>query len=103
MTATLYNPEQPAQSVLTEGLGLVDFMKGYIHGGGLVAKLLRTVPELVDVLASGPGYLVFSVFDHAGQANPAAMQVVASLTGIELDPDNEDEVLRGPILVIQRR
>lgn len=102
MTATLYDPNQLPANIATDGLGLADFIKGYIHGGGIVAKLLRTAPELVDILASGPGYMVFSVFDHAGEANPAAMRVVASLTGMELDPDNEDEVLRGPILVIQR-
>lgn len=102
MTATLYAPNQPARPITTDGLGLADFMKGYIQNSGMVAKLLDTTPELVDILASGPGYLVFSVFDHEGEVNSAAMRAVAALTGVEFDLDNEDEVLRGPVLVIQR-
>ena len=65
------------------------------------AELLGCPPELVDVLACGNGYLVYSVFDDEGEVNPAAMAAVAEVSGAELDPINADEVLRGPVLVIR--
>ncbi|GAB3879718.1 hypothetical protein GCM10028824_43650 [Hymenobacter segetis] len=66
----------------------------------LVPGLLRCSPKLVDVLANGPGYIVYSVFDCEDEINPAAMEVVGKLTGQSFDIENEDEILRGPVLVV---
>jgi hypothetical protein len=68
--------------------------------GDLVPDLLRCSPGLVDVLANGPGYIVYSVFDCEDEINPAAMEVVGKLVGHAFDAGNEDEILRGPVLVV---
>lgn len=66
-----------------------------------VAELLGCVPELVDVLASGPDYVVWSVFDCEGAVNIGAMAAVAAVSGVVFDTTTEDEVLRGPVLVVK--
>ena len=66
----------------------------------LVPGLLHCAPELVDVLASGQGYIVYSIFDCEGEMNPEAMTIVGTLTGESFNAENEDEVLRGPVLVV---
>lgn len=65
-----------------------------------VPALLNCSRELVDVLAAGKDYVAYSVFDCEEGINPAAMQVLANLTGLPFDIENEDEALRGPVLVI---
>ena len=66
-----------------------------------VPALLGCTLGLVDVLASGPGYVAYSVFDCEGETNYAAMDAVAVVSGVTFDPDNEDSVLCGPVLVVQ--
>ena len=63
-------------------------------------QLLDCAPELVDILANGPGYVIYTVFDHEGPKNLEAMRVVAELTGTPFSPEDDDEVLRGPVLVV---
>ena len=65
-----------------------------------VPALLGCAPGLVDVLASGPEYVAYSVFDSEGEANPAAMAAVAAVSGVAFDSDDEDAVLRGAVLVV---
>lgn len=66
----------------------------------IVPGLLHCAPELVDVLASGQGYVAYSVFDCEGEVNPEAMAALGALTGVSFDAGNEDELLRGPVLVV---
>ena len=66
-----------------------------------VADFLGCAPQLVDVLASGPDYVAYSIFDCEGRINTAAMQAVGELAGITFDAENDDEVLRGAVLVVR--
>ena len=65
-----------------------------------VPFLLGCRPELVDVLASGPAYVVFTVFDCDGGINQTAMSA-AAVSGVRFDIADEDQVLRGPVLVLE--
>ena len=101
MTITLYRPGQAPEAVSEAGFRLDEASGQTIQNTALAAELLGCAPFLVDVLASGKGYLVYSVFDYEGEANTAAMATFAELTGVGLDPENDDELLQGPVLVIQ--
>ena len=95
MTISLYKPaEEPMLFTPNE------FSKD-IHVNGMlpverVAGLLGCAPNMVDVLATGNDYAMYSVFDCEGDVNPIAMEVFTVLTGV---PCN-DEPLRGPILCL---
>ena len=102
MTATLYSPYQSCQQVSSGGLHIADPETGFVQVPERVAALLGCTLELVDVLASGPGYVVYSVFDSEGQENHAAMAVVAEVSGVEFDLGDEDTVLYGPVLVVRQ-
>lgn len=57
---------------------------------------------LVDVLAVGADYVVWTVFDfEQGPANLAAMEEVSQLTGIAFAPQDEATEIRGPVLVLR--
>ena len=103
MKATLYLPSQPPQDISTEGLSLPDFKTGFAHAPQRVSKLLGCTQGLVDVLATGTGYVVYSVFDFEGEVNEDAMKAVAELTGTAFDLADEDAVLCGPLLVVESR
>ena len=101
MTVTLYQPGQTALPVDQTGFALP------VNAGGQFASvppqaavLLGCAPNLVDVLANRPVYVVYTVFDCDDEANPTAMQAVAELTGISFDATNEDELLRGAVLIV---
>lgn len=64
------------------------------------ATLLECAPALVDVLASGPEYIIYTVFDSQGEINEPSMWVARNLTGAMFDLKDEDQVLRGPVLVV---
>jgi hypothetical protein len=100
MTATLYAPHQPPLSVPTERLSLPDATTGFARVPEQVHALLGCVPELVDVLASGAGYVIYSVFDGEGAVNEAAMIAVTEVSGVAFDAEDEDAVLHGPVLVV---
>ena len=101
MNATLYLPHQPPQLVSVEGLCLLDPTTGFARVPDQVPGLLGCAPGLVDVLASGPDYVAYSVFDSEEEANPAAMAAVAAVSGVAFDSNDEDAVLRGAILIVQ--
>ena len=100
MNATLYLPHQPLQLVSVEGLCMPDPATGLAWVPDKVSGLLGCAPGLVDVLASGPEYVAYSVFDSEGEANPAAMAAVAAVSGVAFDAEDEDTVLRGAVLVV---
>ena len=87
MNATLYLPQQQPQSVSPDGLTLPNPTTGLVGVPAVVPELIGCAPELVDVLASGPGYVAYSVFDCEGEVNPAAMEAVAQLSGVSFDLD----------------
>ena len=100
MNATLYLPHQPPQLVAVEGLCMPDPTTGFARVPDQVPGLLGCAPGLVDVLASGPEYVAYSVFDCEGEANPAAMAAVAAVSGVVFDVEDEDAVLCGAVLVV---
>lgn len=101
MTTTLYRPDARPQSLPASIFLMQPGSSQVVQDAARAAELLGCAPGLVDVLACGNGYLVYSVFDDEGEVNPAAMAAVAEVSGIGLDPTNEDEVLRGPVLIIR--
>lgn len=101
MTVTLYRPDKTPETASEAGFHLNEVSGQVIQNTGLAAVLLECAPSLVDVMANGKGYLIYSIFDYEGQANPAAMAVFTELTGVGLNPEDDDDILRGPVLVIQ--
>ncbi|GAB3309397.1 hypothetical protein GCM10027511_21910 [Hymenobacter humi] len=101
MKATLYLPSQPPLDISTEDLSLPDPATGLAKIPKRVSALLGCAPELVDVLACGPGYVAYSVFDSEGDINLNAMTAVTKATGVRFDTDDEDTVLLGPILMVE--
>ena len=100
MQATLYLPGQSPRTVSTEGLVLPDPATGCAAVPAVVPELLNCRPGLVDILACGPSYVVYSVFDCEDELNPLAMTVVANVTGVSFDLDDEDAALCGAVLVV---
>lgn len=100
MRATLYKPGKLPEDIPTEGFSIQSGSDQIVQNANRAALLLGCALALVDVLACGSGYLVYSVFDYEGQINPAAMMAVTEVSGIEFDLLNEDELLQGPVLVI---
>jgi hypothetical protein len=101
VTVTLYLPGQQPTTESAEGfsaLRTIPFAEVPLQ----VAVLLGCVPNLVDVLANGEGYVVYTVFDSEEPANLGATQAAAELTGIEFDIENEDDLLRGPVLIVRQ-
>ena len=101
MKAILYLPLHPPQVVSSEGLVLPHEATGFASVPAIVATLLDCAPNLVDVLACGANYVVYIVFDSQEEANPVATQAAATLTGIDFNAVDEDELLRGTVLIVQ--
>ena len=101
MTVTLHLPGQVPKTVSEAEFHLDEISGQVIQNTDLAAGLLGCAPFLVDVLANGKGYLLYSVFDYEGEANTTAMAVFTELTGVGLNPEDDDELLQGPVLAIQ--
>lgn len=101
MRAVLYNPNQPAHQVATVGLVLPS-PTGQATVTEEVANHLGCVKGLVDVLDCGPDYVAYSVFDCESAVNKSAMVALEMISGHHYDLEDEDQVLRGPILVVTR-
>lgn len=101
MNATLYLPHQPPQAVPTEGLTMPDSATGFVGVPEQVSALMGCVPELIDVLASGPQYVAYSIFDFAGPVNHAAMVAMTEISGVIFTLEEYDTVLCGPILIVR--
>jgi hypothetical protein len=102
MIATVYLPQQSPMEVSTDGLRMPDASTGFALVPDEVSRLLDCAPGMVDVLASGPDYVAYSIFDYEGDVNPAAMAAVAEVSGTSFDSDDEDAVLQGPVLLVRR-
>ena len=55
---------------------------------------------MVDVLDSGPNYVAYSIFDSEEECNQAATVALAVASGHSYDAEAEDQLLRGPILLV---
>ena len=99
MHAILYIPQQQPQSIDNNGLVLPDPISRLVATPERVSQLLGCAPALVDVLASGSNYVAYSIFDCEGQINQNAMEALSDLTGVKFG-NNEDEILRGAVLVV---
>lgn len=102
MNATLYLPQQLPKAVSVDGLCMPDPKTGLAQVLEQVATLLGCAPGLVDVLASGPEYVAYSVFDCEGETNLAAMAAVAAVSGVAFEAEDEDAVLRGAVMIVRR-
>lgn len=102
MIATLYLPQQTPQTVPIEGLSLPDPATGFAQVTEQVSALLGCAPELVDVLASEPDYVAYSVFGNEESVNEAAMTAVMAISGVAFDATDEDMILCGPVLLLQK-
>lgn len=100
MNVTLYSPNHPPTTENTAGFGISE-VGTFSQVPPQAAALLGVKLGLVDVLAAGPGYVVYTVFDCEEAANHVATQVVSELTGIEFDATDEDTLLRGPVVVVK--
>ena len=97
--ALLYVPGRGPMAVSEDGLAEPADGRGVLTSR--VSELLDCAPQLVDVLAIGTGYVVWSVFDSEEAVNPEAMAAVAELAGVGFNPSSDGEALRGPVLVVK--
>ena len=99
MTITLFSPEKEPVNI-----PVAEFNANLVAGGTKpmerVAELLGCPKLLVDVLATGETYAIYTIYDCGGEINPKAMEAAAKLTGIDFNMDTEFEVLRGNVLVL---
>lgn len=100
VTVTLYTPGLQPTTESAEGFSSLKTTP-FADVPPQASMLLGCAPNLVDVFANGEGYVVYTIFDCEEPANPTATQAVADLTRINFDVTNEDELLRGPVLIVQ--
>lgn len=100
---TLYLPNGSARIIAANTLFLPNELTGLATVNDEVAGYLDCNLGLVDVLACGPNYVAYSVFDSEAETNVTAMTALATITGQPFDSTDDDCILRGPILVVQRR
>lgn len=100
MTVVLYRPDQHPLTVESAGFITHSESGEIVQDAVRAAEFLGCDPDLVDVLACGSGYVIYSVFDYEGEANESAMAVFSEITGIVLNSADDDEVLQGPVLVV---
>ena len=99
MNITLYKPPEAPQQMLP-----FENAESLVKGSNLpmerIAELMGCGSGMIDVQASGPNYVIYTIFDYDGPVNLLGMAEVARLSGVPLDPEEEDEQLCGPILVV---
>jgi hypothetical protein len=96
MNAILYLPDQTPQALDATAFTT----EPTDDQTAMAADALECGQEFVDVLASGAGYIIYTVFDSEADVNPQGMKAAGVLTGVEFDPEDEDQVLRGPVLTV---
>lgn len=102
MTVILYTPNEPPQGLSPDGF-LLPNLSGFAHVTARVAEELNCSLGLVDVLDTGPGYVAYSIFDCEDEPNDTAMQALTAISRHPYDPENEDDQLRGRILVVTEK
>lgn len=102
MKATLFYPDHPPVAVSSDGLRLPDVQTGLARVTEREAELLGCAEVLVDVLDAGTDYVAYSIFDfEGGIPNTAAMEALSSISAA-YDPADEDHLLFGPVLLVER-
>ena len=101
MVATLYIPNNPPQTVPTDGLTLPS-PDGYAQVSHQVASFLGCSEGFVDVLDCGPNYVAYSIFDYEGAPNQPAMDALSAVSSHAYDAEDDDQALQGPILLVTR-
>lgn len=96
MTISLYKPRAKPQ-LLTPAEFSENIRCDRLMPVERIAGLLECAPGMVDVLAHGKDYLIYSVFDCVADVNSIGMEVFTALTGHACE---DDEPLRGPLLVL---
>lgn len=103
MLATLYIPGHSPQAVPVVGLSLPNPTTGYAYITEREAELLGCARGLVDVMDCGPDYAAYTIFDYEGDGvNLAATQALSRVSIHDFDLNDEEEHLRGPVLLITR-
>ncbi len=95
MTATLYSPGKAPVNVSAESLYLPDKQTGLVAHSDRAAMILGCAPQLVDILASGSDFVIYSIFDSEGPVNEGATQALRRLSKAF-----GNEALLGPILLL---
>jgi hypothetical protein len=99
MTATLYRPNQ-LPTIISIGNSVKPSSQDYAHVTEQIAELLGCSSGMVDVLAKASTYIAYSIFDAEGEVNLTAMAILRELTGQSFDPDVEDELIMGNVLIV---
>lgn len=103
IVATLYPAQGISEIVSLDRLGIRAALDNFMPSLEHVALLLGCNSLLVDVLATGNDYVSFSIFDYeCDTVNLEAMVTLSQLTGCQFDMTDDDQVLRGPVLLVQR-
>lgn len=104
MIATLYIPGQPPLSLAPEGFVLPD-TAGFAQVSDQVAEHLGCDVALVDVLDSGVDFVAYSIFDGDGEINKDAIQALKAISkhAPVYDSEEEEDLLRGAVLLISNR
>jgi hypothetical protein len=103
MLATLYIPGHSPQVVPVDGLRLPDATTGYAYVTEREAELLGCARGLVDVMDCSPDYVAYTIFDYEGDdVNLAATQALSRVSTHDFDLNDEEEHLRGPVLLVTR-
>lgn len=100
MIVTLYLPGAPARGIVPDGFELPDASTGFARVNSRVAEELGCNPSLIDVQASGPGFVAYTIADYEGEPNVLGMAALAEVTGFTYSLDEEDTVICGPVLTV---
>jgi len=101
MKATLYTPPTQHQQVSIAEDWNELIADGFCRLPVTAPELLGCEAGLVDMLATGPEYVAFAIFDYeGGNPNVAAMEEMERLTGHSFGED-ADSTLLGPVLIIR--
>jgi hypothetical protein len=101
MIVTLYIPNKIPQVLSPNNFPPLD-ATGLAQIPDLVSKEFGCEPNLIDVLDTGPGYVAYSICDCEGELNQSAMQALMAISRYPYDPEDIDQQLRGPILIISQ-
>ena len=102
MKATLFLPNKEPTEVPVEGLHLPDASTGFVPASVAAAVLLGCSPNLVDILACGTEYVVYSIFGYEeGPPNQLAKEKINLIADVPFSLEGEEEELYGAILVVQ--
>jgi hypothetical protein len=98
MPIILYQPNLAPVTISEEKLSPFS-ASDYVIMPDSVSELLGCDTVLVDVLFNSIDCIIYSVFDSEGEINYNAMAPLASITGVVFDNNQEDNLIRGNVLI----